>query len=76
MINEMLYKSDSQHAVEMMRDDPNMFQEVNRSVHVPSNADRSLVSHGVPTSSEFMALKPSFILRLAVGVLSSKNGDS
>lgn len=72
----MLYKSDSEHAVQMMHDDPNMFQEVSPLANLKPRADEELVSYRVPSPSASLAIKPSIILCVKAGVLSNQNSHS
>ena len=63
-INEELYKSDSAHAHDMMRADPNVFHEV-RSSHLRSafsTSPPSAVPQGLQTPSRIMALEPRVAL--------------
>jgi hypothetical protein len=66
MINELLYKSESAHAHELMRKDPAVFNEVcELQVQIPCNLSlipaRS-VPHWFPESSTVMAKKSGRLL--------------
>ena len=63
-INEELYKSDSAHAHDMMRADPNVFHEVRSSPlrSAFSTSPPSAVPQGLQTPSRIMALEPRVAL--------------
>ncbi|KAK7695545.1 hypothetical protein QCA50_000181 [Cerrena zonata] len=55
-INEMLYKSDSQHAHEMMRDDPNVFSEYHTGFrHQVQSWPSNPVGHYISVLSKYPA---------------------
>ena len=74
-INETLYKSDSEHARQMMRENPSIFSEVHWIYvrFVPSLTYAAVVSHGIPTPSSVLARQPCLSLRLYFVKISGKN---